>query len=359
MTLNKPIVFLAPYYDPTLATGANRRIDEICRKAWNDFGDHFSLIVAKDKRPPWMTSGNVFEVDYKRTVVGRFLATRRISRLLDRLAPSIVVSDWIPVPFRSFRRHVQIQAAWDFRYFRSESRSTLYRLAFHRFLVRQWRRSQYMMTCSEFSIGELERFISYPRDRVITSFFGINEQIFDVPHLPADRKEYDLIYVATFDTHKNHAPLIEALALLPKELKVLLVGHDAGTQRQLMERAKQCGLINVTFTAVREERQVWELYTKSRLFISPSLYEGFGMPTIEALALGLPIALSDIPIFHEVAGDLATYFDPKDPHDIARTIDSLLGNGQPPDPEVVRGRLHPFLWDTIYSKFIQDLSRIP
>ncbi len=188
------------------------------------------------------------------------------------------------------------------------------------------------------------------------SYFGINEKIFDVPKNAP--KQYDIIYVGHFDKHKNHAPLIDALALMDKRLKVLFVGVDNGLQASLETRAKALGLPNITFTTVRDEAKVWELYTKSKLFVSPSLYEGFGMPTIEALALGLPVALSDIPVFHEVGSDLAAYFNPRDPHDIAEKLQAALAHPLPPTPERVRQHLAPYLWPEIYRTFLADLTQL-
>ena len=200
--------------------------------------------------------------------------------------------------------------------------------------------------------------MGYPRAQVIKSFFGINDKIFDVPHLTLQQKEYDLIYVGHFDGHKNHAPLIDALALLNKDLKVLFIGLDNGLQQQLMERARTKGLRNVVFTTEPDERKVWDYYTRSKLFVSPSLYEGFGMPTIEALALGLPVAVSDIPVFREVGVDLVSYFDPRDPHVIAGVIGRLLEDPTPPDQRRVRRHLSQFLWSAIYEKFINDVQRL-
>jgi glycosyltransferase involved in cell wall biosynthesis len=80
------------------------------------------------------------------------------------------------------------------------------------------------------------------------------------------------------------------------------------------------------------------------------------MPTIEALALGLPVAISDIPVFHEVGGDLATYFDPRNPRDIADKIVEALAHPSVPDPERVRAHLEPYLWENIYKKFVSDVT---
>ena len=352
------IVYISPYYDPGVPSGANRRFDEVCRRLLADHGKQFTLIVAKGKVPAWWKGANLHEVDYHFDHRSKFATRREIARILDTLPPSIVIMESIPIPFRALRRHTPIQTAYDFRYFHPFSKSALYRLFFSRYLKRQWGRCQYILTCSEFSIQELVQHVGFPRERVIKSYFGINEKIFDIPHLPESEKEYDIIYVGHFDGHKNHAPLIDALALLDKSLKVLFIGVDNGLVGSLKARAASLGLTNITLMTVRDEQKVWEYYTKSRLFVSPSLYEGFGMPTIEALALGLPAAVSDIPVFHEVGGELVSYFNPKDPKDIARALSEKLKDPQPPSKELVRRQLDPFLWPNIYKKFIDDIQKL-
>lgn len=351
-----PIVYASPYYDPNVPSGANRRFDEICKRLLEDYGDTFTLIVARGRRPSWWSGKNLIEVDYRFDHSSKFRAAREIGRAIDSLPPSIVILESIPIPLRALQRHRHFQTAYDFRYFHAFSKNFLYRTLFSNYLKYEWRRSGHIITCSEFSIDELEKHVGYPRERVVKSFFGINEKIFDVPRNQV--KEYDIIYVGHFDKHKNHVPLIDALALVDKNLKVLFVGVDNGLQASLEVRAKGCGLRNVLFKTVRNETEVWKLYTKSRIFVSPSLYEGFGMPTIEALALGLPIVLSDIPVFHEVGGDLATYFDPHNPHDIAEKLRTALAHPEPPSPERAREHLKPYVWAEIYRTFVADIRRL-
>lgn len=350
------IVYVNPYYNPAVPSGANRRVNEIIPRFVRDFGDNFTLIVTKGMAPEGYT-GKLVEVDYHFNHQSKFSAARQIATALDGMPPSTVVCESIPIPFRALKRHKHFQVAYDFRYFYPFSKSFLYRLMFSRYLKYEWGHSQFMVTCSEFSIDELARHIGYPRERVVKSFFGINEKIFDVPHLPLEQKEYDLIYVGHFDGHKNHAPLIDALGTMDKNLKVLFIGVDNGLLGSLKERAVALGLTNISWMTVRDEKKVWEYYTKSRVFVSPSVYEGFGMPTIEALALGLPVVLSDIKVFHEVGGDLATYFDPHSPKDIAEKLNTALGNPTPPDTAKVRAQLDPFLWENIYKKFVEDLKK--
>ena len=351
------VVYISPYYDPKVPSGANRRFDEICKRLTRDFGENFTLIVSRGKVPEWWNGKNLIEVDYKFNHRSKFSAAKEIANFLDKTPVSIVIMESIPIPFRALKRHKHFQCAYDFRYFYGFSKSLMYRLLFTQYLKYQWRNSEHMVTCSEFSIDELSRHVGYPRERVVKSFFGINDKIFDVPHLPLTDKEYDLIYVGHFDGHKNHAPLIEALGMMNKDLKVMFIGVDNGRLAGLKARAAELGLGNVTFTTIREERKVWEMYTKSKVFVSPSIYEGFGMPTIEALALGLPAVISDIQVFHEVGGELASYFDPHDPMDIKAKLEAVLANPTPPGKEKVRAQLDQFTWDNIYKKFLEDLAK--
>lgn len=354
--LTERIVYVSPYYDPNVPSGANRRFDEICKRFLAQFGDNFTLMVTRGKTPTWWSGKNLIEIDYHFNHQSKFSAVRQIARTLDLLPPSIVIMESIPIPFRALKRHKHFQAAYDFRYFYGFSKGFLYRLLFTQYLKYQWRHCQHIVTCSEFSIDELEQHVGYPRTQVVKSFFGINDKIFDVPHVPPEQKEFDLIYVGHFDGHKNHAPLIDALGMMDKNLKVLFIGVDNGLLASLKERAANLGLTNITFTTIRDEQKVWEMYTKSKVFVSPSIYEGFGMPTIEALALGLPIILSDIKVFHEVGQDLATYFDPHNPKDIAAKLTAALGNPTPPDLAVVRAHLDQFTWENIYKKFLSDIK---
>jgi glycosyltransferase involved in cell wall biosynthesis len=357
LTGSTRIVYVNPYYNPAVPSGANRRVGELIPRFVRDYGDNFTLIVTRGMAPLGWTGKNLIEVDYEFNHKSKFAAVKQIAAALDALPPSIVIVESIPIPFRALKRHVHFQVAYDFRYFYPFSKSFLYRLFFSQYLKWQWGHSQFMVTCSEFSIDELARHVGYPKERVVKSFFGINEQIFNVPHLSPEQKEYDLIYVGHFDGHKNHAPLIDALGMMDKNLKVLFIGVDNGLLASLKERAANLGLSNISWMTVKDEKKVWEYYTKSRVFVSPSVYEGFGMPTIEALALGLPVVISDIQVFHEVGGDLATYFDPHDPEDIAAKLSAALANPTPPDAPLVRTQLDPFLWDNIYTKFIADFNK--
>jgi glycosyltransferase involved in cell wall biosynthesis len=104
---------------------------------------------------------------------------------------------------------------------------------------------------------------------------------------------------------------------------------------------------------VTDEEYVAELERTTAL-VTASFEEGFGIPVIEALAMGTPVACSDIPVFREVAGDGAVYFDPRDPSDIARVVrsledDALWGRLSAAGPE----QAAKYTWDRSAARLLE------
>ena len=354
--IEKPIVYISPYYDPKDFSGGNRRFNELGVRFQEEFGDNFTLVVTKGMTPPWWKGKNLIEVDYEFNHVSKFKAARQIGKYLDSLPPSIVILESVPIPYKSLRRHTHFQVAYDFRYFTGDSKSLLYRLTFSSYLKSQWSRAEYMVTCSDFSIAELEKYVGYDRNKVIKSFFGLRPELFDILKQPAPEKTVDLIYVGHFERRKNQKPLIKAISLVNKDMVVRFVGGDTGMQQELEQYAKSLGLTNTTFGRIATDDELWNLYRQSRVSAFPSIYEGFGMPLVEGLALGIPTICSDIPVFHEVGGVLPTFFDPHNPEDIAEKLKDALENPRIPNADEVRKQTEQFFWENIYHKFIEDLA---
>ncbi len=350
------MVYVSPYYDPKVHSGANRRFDELVTRFERDFGGNFTLIVARGKAPAGYR-GNLVEVDYHFSHASKFAAAREIARALDALPPSIVICESIPIPFRALRRHAHFQVAYDFRYFTGDSKNWLYRLVFSPYLRWQWGSSEWMVTCSDFSIAELKKYVGYSPSRVLKSYFGIDERVLDLARAPAPAKTIDLIYVAHYEKRKNHAPLLEAIALVDKNLRCVFIGRDNGLLAQLEARAKELGLVNTTFsTKGIPDAELWQKYRESRIFAYPSIYEGFGIPLIEAIGLHIPVACADVPVFHEVGANFPLFFKPHDPADIAATIQRLFATPTSYDAGTVHAHLEKFFWENIYRKFVTDLQ---
>ena len=127
--------------------------------------------------------------------------------------------------------------------------------------------------------------------------------------------------------HKNLARLLEALALVPADRRPVLVlpGYPTWHEAELRQRAVALGISrDVRFEGWVDEALLEGLYAAARCFVFPSLYEGFGLPVLEAMRRGVAVACSDRSSLPEVAGDAALFFDPESPREIADALERLL-----------------------------------
>lgn len=118
------------------------------------------------------------------------------------------------------------------------------------------------------------------------------------------RQQY-IVAVSTFNRRKNIMELIEAFNMLSKEnveLKMVLVGRSGNDETINAIQAKNK---NIVFTGYLSNQELDVIYKNALVFISPSLYEGFGIPIIDAQKYGVPVICSDIPVYREIAGQSA------------------------------------------------------
>jgi glycosyltransferase involved in cell wall biosynthesis len=127
--------------------------------------------------------------------------------------------------------------------------------------------------------------------------------------------------------HKNLLALIGALARIPSEDRPMLVlpGYPTAHEDALRECARSLGVDgDVRFPAWVSHEELEGLWAIARAFVFPSLYEGFGLPVLEAMARGVPVACSNASSLPEVAGDAALLFDPRDESALAEALRRLL-----------------------------------
>jgi glycosyltransferase involved in cell wall biosynthesis len=139
-----------------------------------------------------------------------------------------------------------------------------------------------------------------------------------------------LLSVSAKRPHKNLARLLEAHARLDGAQRPLLVlpGYATPHEAELIARAASLGTIDdVRFLHWLDQADLEGLYAAATAFVFPSLYEGFGLPVLEAMARGVPVACSDRSSLPEVAGDAALLFDPEDGEAIAAALARLCGDG--------------------------------
>ncbi len=134
-----------------------------------------------------------------------------------------------------------------------------------------------------------------------------------------------LLYVGSNKPHKNLPALIDAYALLKDAPPLVVAGLRDLRYKQDYERVEVLGLKDrVFFAGAIEEPDLPALYSGALAFVFPSTYEGFGLPPLEAMACGAPVACSDIPSLRETAGNAALLFDAEDSRSIAAALERLI-----------------------------------
>ena len=169
---------------------------------------------------------------------------------------------------------------------------------------------------------------------------------------PASTTPTELIYMGSFMPYKNVETLIEGMAFLPGNYTLHLLSRVKPDRQSDLERHISKGT-NVVFHNGVSDTEYAELLARNALLVTASFDEGYGLPIAEALALGTPAIVSDLSIFHEVAGKGALYFNPHDPQSFAKHV------AEASQPETYKalathGQQHiaQFTWPTSAKKLI-------
>lgn len=135
------------------------------------------------------------------------------------------------------------------------------------------------------------------------------------------------VYPANYWPHKNHERLLGALVRArgaAPDLRLVLCGALEAGRERLLTAVRDRGLAGaVRVFPYLSDTEVTVLLQSARFLVFPSLFEGFGIPVLEAMAFGTPVACSDIPALREVAGDAAAFFEPQDETSIAGALELL------------------------------------
>jgi glycosyltransferase involved in cell wall biosynthesis len=205
----------------------------------------------------------------------------------------------------------------------------------YRRVVYGWsiRRSRLVITISEHAARAVHDRYDVPETRLRPIHLGLDHATFR----PGDEKrERFLFYPAREWPHKNHARLFEAFGELRRRhpaLELVLTAYDGPTP----DGVRSLGHV--------DRQELVRLYRTAAALVFPSLYEGFGQPTLEAMACGCPVASSNAASLPEVCGDAARLFDPTSTEDLIAAVEDVLAAPGEWSAKGVARAAH-FSWET-------------
>jgi alpha-1,3-rhamnosyl/mannosyltransferase len=225
------------------------------------------------------------------------------------------VSDWLQPPQRSGVRAATVYDLVTFRH--PEWTTRLTRWMHRTSYAHARRRCDVVFAISEHTARDAVELLGIERDRIRLAHPGVDE------HFRPDGERSQLgspyvLTVATLEPRKNLSRLLEAHALLDSGLALALAGGEGWGEHPLLEgnRVLRLGYVG--------HDRLAPLYRGAEVFVFPSLFEGFGIPVLEAMASGVPCVVSSHPSLDEAAGDAAVRVDPERPEAIAAGIERAL-----------------------------------
>jgi glycosyltransferase involved in cell wall biosynthesis len=167
-----------------------------------------------------------------------------------------------------------------------------------------------------------------------------------------------LLYVGNAYPHKNLEKLVSVFCKIRKiiDINLVLVGKEDYFFRKLKKNiARKNQKAGIIFTGFVPDRELDAVYKNACVYVFPSLYEGFGLPPLEAMAKGVPVASSDHPCMQEVLEDSAFYFNAKDAGEMEKKLKEIINNSELKKQLIQKGytQIKKYSWQIMAEKTLQ------
>jgi glycosyltransferase involved in cell wall biosynthesis len=234
--------------------------------------------------------------------------------------------------------------------------------------------SNYIITISQFSKKEIIKFFKTPKEKITVAYPGFNNlmhPIKDNGQIEKILAKYNIdqnyiIFIGTIQPKKNLIRLIEAFTKI-ETLKLVVVGKIKGEGRQawlfedILKRPKELGSEDkIIFTGFVPDEDMLYLLNGAVAFILPSLWEGFGIPVVDAMACGVPVLVSDVSSLPEVAGQAGLTFNPNSIDQIEQSI-RLISSDKKLHAKLAKKSLEQakkFSWEKMAKEVIKVLENV-
>lgn len=232
-----------------------------------------------------------------------------------------------------------------------------------------------VLTISNSSKDDIIKEYKVSPDKVVTVYPGIKQgvtlepKIYGMNQLQAKYKvsENYILFVGTLQPRKNITRLIEAFSKIKKhdtgikDVDLVVIGKKGWLYEEILDAPKKYGVEDeVKFLEGVTDEELEVFYKHAQCYVLPSLYEGFGLPVLEAMKHGCPVITSNVSSMPEAGGDAALYVDPEDVDDIAQKIVKLVRDKALQNEMVEKGKkqVTKFSWDKAARETLDVLQDV-
>jgi len=235
------------------------------------------------------------------------------------------------------------------------------------------RRAQYIIAVSQSTKNDLCRLLNIAEDKVVVIYNGVEDRFHtrDARAITYVRKKYEfpakfILHVGRYDPAKNVLTLIEAFDLLKKQsemedVKLVMVGAKTLQYPEIKAVVDNRGLNrDVIFTGYLDDEDLPSVYRAAMVLVLPSIYEGFGLPALEAMACGTPVITSNTSSLPEVVGEAGIMVEPRDVHALAEAMELVLMDKHLRSELRARGleRARQFTWEKAARETLKAYQQV-
>lgn len=179
-----------------------------------------------------------------------------------------------------------------------------------------------IITISQSAKNDIIKYIGYPAERIDVTYLAPGTTCRPLKL----KRDKSVLYIGDINQNKNLSVLFRAMSLL-KDHKLVLVGKAIAESKDIRDEINSLDFSDrVIFKGFVTEEEKIELLNRSKVYVQPSIYEGFGLPVVEAMACGTPVICGNNSSLPEVAGNAATYVDITNYQDLADKIKNIKAN---------------------------------
>jgi glycosyltransferase involved in cell wall biosynthesis len=242
----------------------------------------------------------------------------------------------------------------------------------HRLTENAVRRATQVITVSESTKKDLINSYHVPADRIKVIYEGAGKEFFPQKNniIKSVKSKYKItdeyfLYLGSLKRIKNIPNIIKAYQIFCRNLtprvKLVLAGSDYWMDKQFKKIIiKELKFGNIIFPGFVKDRDLPALYSGALAFVSPALYEGFGIPLVEAMACGTPVITSDTACMPEITGGAALLVNPENPQDINDAMTQLTKNSDLRDNLREKGlkRSSFFTWHKTAENLLNQIEKL-